>query len=138
MVPNHARWLDTASSMSSRRYHGTTLYCGLRTAWASVSDLANNASCFAESRKRRALLELPATRIPWYFLQNTITALSSAENEAGGDRQHGATGRRRRCAQVNPNSHRDHWRSWRWQYGMCGRSLRPAFLWMVAECTQSR
>ncbi|MCK9504577.1 MAG: methylcrotonoyl-CoA carboxylase [Porticoccaceae bacterium] len=127
-----ARIVDGSEFDEFKALYGTTLVCGFARIYGyPVGIIANNGILFGESAQKGAhFIELCSQRkIPLIFLQNITGFMVGRKYETGGIAKHGAKMVTAvACAQVPKftviigNSYGAG------NYGMCGRSYEPRFL----------
>ncbi|PCJ41020.1 MAG: methylcrotonoyl-CoA carboxylase [Moraxellaceae bacterium] len=129
-----ARTVDGSEFDEFKALYGTTLICGFaRIHGYPVGIIANNGILFSESAQKGAhFIELCAQRkIPLVFLQNITGFMVGQKYEAGGIAKHGAkmvtavaTAKVPKFTVIIGGSFGAG------NYGMCGRSYDPRFLFM--------
>jgi 3-methylcrotonyl-CoA carboxylase beta subunit len=129
-----ARIVDGSEFDEFKKLYGQTLVCGTARIWGyPVGILANNGILFSESALKAAhFIELMCQRgIPLVFLQNITGFMVGKKYEAGGIAKDGAklvtavaTANVPKYTIVIGGSYGAG------NYGMCGRSYSPRFLWM--------
>ncbi len=129
-----ARVVDGSEFEEFKKLYGSTLICGFAHIWGHpVGILANNGILFSESSlKGTHFIELCCQRkIPLVFLQNITGFMVGKKYEAGGIAKDGAklvtavaTASVPKFTVVIGGSYGAG------NYGMCGRSYSPRFLWM--------
>ena len=129
-----ARLVDGSEFDEFKALFGSTLVCGFaRIHGYPVGVLANNGILFSESAQKGAhFIELCAQRkIPLLFLQNITGFMVGKQYEAGGIAKHGAkmvmavtNAKVPKITVIIGNSYGAG------NYGMCGRSYDPNFLFM--------
>ena len=129
-----ARIVDGSEFDEFKRLYGTTLVCGFARIWGyPVGIVANNGILFSESALKGAhFIELCSQRgIPLVFLQNISGFMVGRKYESGGIAKDGAklvtavaTTRVPKFTVIIGGSYGAG------NYGMCGRSYSPRFLWM--------
>lgn len=129
-----ARTVDDSDFEEFKALFGTTLVCGFaRIMGYPVGILGNNGILFGESAQKGAhFIELCAQRrIPLVFLQNITGFMVGRQYEAGGIAKHGAKMVTAvACAQVPKFTVLIGGSFGAGNYGMCGRSYDPRFLYM--------
>ena len=129
-----ARIVDGSEFDEFKALFGPTLVCGFaRIHGYPVGILGNNGILFGESAQKGAhFIELCAQRkIPLVFLQNITGFMVGKEYEAGGIAKHGAKMVTAvACAQVPKFTIIIGGSFGAGNYGMCGRSYDPRFLFM--------
>ncbi len=129
-----ARIVDGSEFDEFKKLYGTTLVTGFARIWGhQVGIIANNGILFSESSLKGAhFIELCCQRnIPLVFLQNITGFMVGKKYEAGGIARDGAklvtavaTAGVPKFTVVIGGSYGAG------NYGMCGRSYSPRFLWM--------
>src|SRR5439155_222166 len=129
-----ARIVDGSEFDEFKKLYGTTLICGFAHIWGfPVGIIANNGILFSESALKGAhFIELCCQRnIPLVFLQNITGFMVGKKYEAGGIARDGAklvtavaTAGVPKFTVVIGGSYGAG------NYGMCGRSYSPRFLWL--------
>src|SRR5499425_1252308 len=129
-----ARIVDGSEFDEFKKLYGQTLVCGFAHIWGyPVGIIANNGILFSESSLKGAhFIELCCQRqIPLVFLQNITGFMVGRKYEAGGIARDGAklvtavaTAGVPKFTVVVGGSYGAG------NYGMCGRSYSPRFLWM--------
>ncbi|GAA5133817.1 carboxyl transferase domain-containing protein [Thalassotalea piscium] len=129
-----ARVVDGSTFDEFKALYGTTLVCGFAHIFGyPVGIIANNGILFGESAQKGAhFIELCAQRkIPLVFLQNITGFMVGQQYEAGGIAKHGAkmvtavaTAKVPKFTVLIGGSFGAG------NYGMCGRSYDPRFLFM--------
>ncbi|MDB5629043.1 MAG: Propionyl-CoA carboxylase [Tardiphaga sp.] len=129
-----ARLVDGSEFDEFKKLYGTTLVTGFARIWGhQVGIIANNGILFSESSLKGAhFIELCCQRgIPLVFLQNITGFMVGKKYEAGGIARDGAklvtavaTANVPKFTVVIGGSYGAG------NYGMCGRSYSPRFLWM--------
>ncbi len=129
-----ARIVDGSEFEEFKKLYGQTLICGFAHIWGHpVGIIANNGILFSESSlKGTHFIELCCQRqIPLLFLQNITGFMVGKKYEAGGIARDGAklvtavaTASVPKFTVVIGGSYGAG------NYGMCGRSYGPRFLWM--------
>ncbi|MGQ0685701.1 carboxyl transferase domain-containing protein [Bradyrhizobium sp.] len=129
-----ARIVDASEFDEFKKLYGTTLICGFAHIWGyPVGIIANNGILFSESSLKGAhFIELCCQRgIPLVFLQNITGFMVGKKYEAGGIARDGAklvtavaTAGVPKFTVVIGGSYGAG------NYGMCGRSYSPRFLWL--------
>ena len=129
-----ARLVDGSDFDEFKKLYGTTLVTGFARIWGhQVGIVANNGILFSESSLKGAhFIELCCQRnIPLIFLQNITGFMVGKKYEAGGIARDGAklvtavaTAGVPKFTVVIGGSYGAG------NYGMCGRSYSPRFLWM--------
>jgi 3-methylcrotonyl-CoA carboxylase beta subunit len=129
-----ARLVDGSEFDEFKKLYGTTLVTGFARIWGhQVGIIANNGILFSESSLKGAhFIELCCQRgIPVIFLQNITGFMVGKKYEAGGIARDGAklvtavaTANVPKFTVVIGGSYGAG------NYGMCGRSYSPRFLWM--------
>ncbi len=129
-----ARVVDGSEFDEFKALFGTTLVCGFaRIHGYPVGILGNNGILFGESAQKGAhFIELCAQRkIPLVFLQNITGFMVGKQYEAGGIAKHGAKlVTAVACAKVPKFTIIIGGSFGAGNYGMCGRSYDPRFLFM--------
>ena len=129
-----ARIVDGSEFDEFKALFGTTLICGFaRVHGYPVGILGNNGILFGESAQKGAhFIELCAQRkIPLVFLQNITGFMVGKQYEAGGIAKHGAKMVTAvACARVPKFTVIIGGSFGAGNYGMCGRSYDPRFLFM--------
>ncbi len=129
-----ARVVDDSDFEEFKALYGTTLVCGFaRIMGYPVGILGNNGILFSESAQKGAhFIELCAQRkIPLVFLQNITGFMVGRQYEAGGIAKHGAKMVTAvACANVPKFTVLIGGSFGAGNYGMCGRSYDPRFLYM--------
>ena len=128
------RLVDGSEFEEFKKLYGTTLICGFAHIWGHpVGIIANNGILFSESSLKAAhFIELCCQRkIPLVFLQNITGFMVGKKYESGGIAKDGAklvtavaTASVPKFTVVIGGSYGAG------NYGMCGRSYSPRFLWM--------
>ena len=128
-----ARIVDGSDFDEFKALFGHTLVCGFaRIQGYPVGILANNGVLFSESAQKGAhFIELCCQRkIPLIFLQNITGFMVGSQYEAGGIAKHGAKMVNAvACAKVPKLTVIIGGSFGAGNYGMCGRSYDPRFLW---------
>ena len=129
-----ARLVDGSEFDEFKKLYGSTLVTGFARIWGhQVGIIANNGILFSESSLKGAhFIELCCQRnIPLIFLQNITGFMVGKKYEAGGIARDGAklvtavaTANVPKFTVVIGGSYGAG------NYGMCGRSYSPRFLWM--------
>ncbi len=129
-----ARMVDGSEFDEFKKLYGQTLVCGFaRIMGYPVGIVANNGILFSESSKKGAhFIELCSQRhVPLLFLQNISGFMVGRKYESGGIAKDGAklvtavaTTKVPKFTMVVGGSYGAG------NYGMCGRSYSPRFLWM--------
>src|ERR1700712_416993 len=129
-----ARLVDASEFDEFKKLYGQTLICGFAHIWGyPVGIIANNGILFSESSLKGAhFIELCCQRnIPLVFLQNITGFMVGKKYEAGGIARDGAklvtavaTAGVPKFTVVIGGSYGAG------NYGMCGRSYSPRFLWL--------
>src|SRR5205814_7420410 len=129
-----ARLVDGSEFDEFKKLYGQTLICGFAHIWGyPVGIIANNGILFSESSLKGAhFIELCCQRnIPLVFLQNITGFMVGKKYEAGGIARDGAklvtavaTAGVPKFTVVIGGSYGAG------NYGMCGRSYSPRFLWL--------
>lgn len=129
-----ARVVDGSAFDEFKALYGATLVCGFaRIHGYPVGILGNNGILFGESAQKGAhFIELCAQRkIPLVFLQNITGFMVGKQYEAGGIAKHGAKMVTAvACAEVPKFTIIIGGSFGAGNYGMCGRSYDPRFLFM--------
>src|SRR5437762_3823569 len=129
-----ARIVDGSEFDEFKKLYGTTLVCGFaHILGLPVGIIANNGILFSESSLKGAhFIELCCQRnIPLVFLQNITGFMVGKKYEAGGIARDGATLVTAVATAGGPNFTVVIGGSYgAGNYGMCGRSYSPRFLWM--------
>ncbi|WP_286262431.1 carboxyl transferase domain-containing protein [Thalassotalea atypica] len=129
-----ARVVDGSEFDEFKALYGTTLVCGFARIYGyPVGIVANNGILFGESAQKGAhFIELCAQRkIPLVFLQNITGFMVGKQYESGGIAKHGAKMVTAvACAQVPKFTVLIGGSFGAGNYGMCGRSYDPRFLFM--------
>lgn len=129
-----ARVVDGSEFDEFKALYGATLVCGFaRIHGYPVGILGNNGILFGESAQKGAhFIELCAQRkIPLIFLQNITGFMVGKQYEAGGIAKHGAKlVTAVACAKVPKFTIIIGGSFGAGNYGMCGRSYDPRFLFM--------
>ena len=129
-----ARVVDGSEFDEFKALYGATLVCGFaRIHGYPVGILGNNGILFGESAQKGAhFIELCAQRkIPLVFLQNITGFMVGKQYEAGGIAKHGAKMVTAvACAKVPKFTIIIGGSFGAGNYGMCGRSYDPRFLFM--------
>lgn len=129
-----ARIVDGSEFDEFKALFGTTLICGFaRIHGYPVGILGNNGILFGESAQKGAhFIEICAQRkIPLVFLQNITGFMVGKQYEAGGIAKHGAKMVTAvACAKVPKFTVIIGGSFGAGNYGMCGRSYDPRFLFM--------
>ncbi len=129
-----ARIVDGSEFDEFKRLYGPTLVCGFAHIWGyPVGIVANNGILFSESAQKGAhFIELCAQRgIPLVFLQNITGFMVGKRYEAGGIAKDGAKMVTAVATAAVPKFTVIIGGSFgAGNYGMCGRSYSPRFLWM--------
>ncbi|CAG8572810.1 2872_t:CDS:10 [Ambispora gerdemannii] len=129
-----ARIVDGSRFAEFKKLYGTTLVTGFaRIHGYPVGIVANNGILFSESALKGAhFIELCAQRgIPLLFLQNITGFMVGSSAEAGGIAKHGAKMVMAvSCAKVPKFTVIIGGSFGAGNYGMCGRSSSPRFLWL--------
>jgi 3-methylcrotonyl-CoA carboxylase beta subunit len=129
-----ARVVDGSEFDEFKALYGTTLVCGFaRLHGYPLGIIANNGILFSESAQKGAhFIELCAQRkIPLLFLQNITGFMVGQQYEAGGIAKHGAKlVHAVACAEVPKLTVLIGGSFGAGNYGMCGRSYDPRFLFM--------
>ncbi len=129
-----ARLVDGSDFDEFKALYGTTLVCGFaRLHGYPIGIVANNGILFGESAQKGAhFIELCAQRkIPLLFLQNITGFMVGKQYEAGGIAKHGAKMVNAvACAEVPKLTVLIGGSFGAGNYGMCGRSYDPRFLFM--------
>jgi len=129
-----ARVVDGSEFDEFKALYGTTLVCGFARIFGyPVGIVANNGILFGESAQKGAhFIELCAQRkIPLVFLQNITGFMVGKQYESGGIAKHGAKMVTAvACAQVPKFTVLIGGSFGAGNYGMCGRSYDPRFLFM--------
>ncbi|GHE79334.1 carboxyl transferase domain-containing protein [Thalassotalea profundi] len=129
-----ARVVDGSDFDEFKALYGTTLVCGFARIFGyPVGIVANNGILFGESAQKGAhFIELCAQRkIPLVFLQNITGFMVGQQYEAGGIAKHGAKMVTAvATAQVPKFTILIGGSFGAGNYGMCGRSYDPRFLFM--------
>ncbi|MFT5484186.1 MAG: 3-methylcrotonyl-CoA carboxylase beta subunit [Halieaceae bacterium] len=129
-----ARIVDGSDFEEFKALFGTTLVCGFARIFGyPVGILGNNGILFSESAQKGAhFIELCAQRkIPLVFLQNIMGFMVGKQYEAGGIAKNGAKMVTAvACAQVPKFTVLIGGSFGAGNYGMCGRSYDPRFLFM--------
>lgn len=129
-----ARLVDASDFDEFKALYGTTLVCGFARIFGyPVGIVANNGILFGESAEKGAhFVELCAQRkIPLLFLQNITGFMVGKQYEAGGIAKHGAKMVTAvACAKVPKFTVLIGGSYGAGNYGMCGRSYDPRFLFM--------
>jgi len=129
-----ARVVDGSEFDEFKALYGATLVCGFaRIHGYPVGILGNNGILFGESAQKGAhFIELCAQRkIPLVFLQNITGFMVGQQYEAGGIAKHGAKMVTAvACAKVPKFTIIIGGSFGAGNYGMCGRSYDPRFLFM--------
>ncbi len=129
-----ARLVDGSDFDEFKALYGTTLVCGFaRLHGYPIGIVANNGILFGESAQKGAhFIELCAQRkIPLLFLQNITGFMVGKQYEASGIAKHGAKMVNAvACAEVPKLTVLIGGSFGAGNYGMCGRSFDPRFLFM--------
>ena len=129
-----ARLIDDSDFDEFKALYGTTLVCGFaRLHGYPIGIVANNGILFGESAQKGAhFIELCAQRkIPLLFLQNITGFMVGKQYEASGIAKHGAKMVNAvACAEVPKLTVLIGGSFGAGNYGMCGRSFDPRFLFM--------
>ena len=129
-----ARIVDGSEFDEFKKHYGTTLVCGFaKIQGYPVGILGNNGVLFSESAlKGTHFIELCCKRgIPLLFLQNITGFMVGKEAEAGGIAKNGAKMVTAvACANVPKITVLVGGSYGAGNYGMCGRSYQPRFLYM--------
>ncbi|MBL4604028.1 MAG: acyl-CoA carboxylase subunit beta [Emcibacteraceae bacterium] len=129
-----ARIVDGSEFDEFKERYGTTLVCGFAHIYGMpVGIVANNGVLFSESALKGAhFIELCASRkIPLIFLQNITGFMVGEKYETGGIARDGAKMVTAvACAEVPKFTVIIGGSFGAGNYGMCGRSYDPRFLWM--------
>jgi 3-methylcrotonyl-CoA carboxylase beta subunit len=129
-----ARLVDGSDFDEFKALYGTTLVCGFaRLHGYPIGIVANNGILFGESAQKGAhFVELCAQRkIPLLFLQNITGFMVGQQYEAAGIAKHGAKMVNAvACAEVPKLTVLIGGSFGAGNYGMCGRSYDPRFLFM--------
>lgn len=135
-IPMHeviARIVDGSEFSEFKPGYGSTLLTGFATIYGHpVGIIANNGILFSESSLKGAhFIELCCQRnIPLVFLQNISGFMVGQDAEKGGIAKHGAKlVMAVACAEVPKFTVIVGASSGAGNYGMCGRSYSPRFLW---------
>src|SRR5437773_2016115 len=129
-----ARIVDGSELDEFKARYGTTLVTGFARLWGyPVGLVANNGVLFSESAQKGAhFIELCAQRsLPLVFLQNITGFMVGQKYEAGGIAKDGAKMVTAvSCAKVPKFTVIIGGSYGAGNYGMCGRTFGPRFLWM--------
>lgn len=129
-----ARIVDDSDFDEFKALYGNTLVCGFARLYGQpVGIVANNGILFSESAQKGAhFVELCAKRkIPLIFLQNISGFMVGKQYEAGGIARHGAKMVMAvACAKVPKFTVVIGGSYGAGNYGMCGRSYEPRFMYM--------
>ena len=129
-----ARLVDGSEFDEFKALYGTTLVCGFAHLYGyPVGIVANNGILFSESALKGAhFVEICGQRrIPLIFLQNITGFMVGRKYEAGGIAKDGAKlVTAVSCVQVPKLTVLIGGSFGAGNYGMCGRSFAPRFLWM--------
>ncbi|WCN13495.1 methylcrotonoyl-CoA carboxylase [Marinomonas mediterranea] len=129
-----ARIVDASEFDEFKALYGTTLVCGFARLYGyPIGIVANNGIMFGESAEKGAhFIELCTQRkIPLIFLQNVTGFMVGKQYEAGGIAKHGAKMVNAvACAKVPKLTVLIGSSYGAGNYGMCGRSYDPRFLFM--------
>lgn len=129
-----ARVVDNSEFDEFKALYGSTLVCGFARIYGyPVGIVANNGILFGESAEKGAhFVELCSQRkIPLVFLQNITGFMVGKQYEAGGIAKHGAKMVTAvACAKVPKFTVLIGGSYGAGNYGMCGRSYDPRFLFM--------
>ncbi|CAG0915819.1 unnamed protein product [Notodromas monacha] len=129
-----ARIVDGSRFVEFKQRYGDTLVTGFSRLYGyPLGIIGNNGVLFSESAQKGAhFIQLCAKRgIPLLFLQNITGFMVGRDAEAGGIAKHGAKMVTAvACAQVPKLTMIIGGSYGAGNYGMCGRSYSPRFMWM--------
>lgn len=129
-----ARIIDNSDFHEYKALYGKTLICGFASIYGiKIGILGNNGVLFSESALKGAnFIEICCQRqIPLVFLQNITGFMVGSQYEAEGIAKHGAKMVNAvSCAEVPKLTVIIGGSFGAGNYGMCGRSYDPNFLWL--------